>query len=204
MLDRADKEKIERYVDKVIGNISSDVKRNMKNGMKGRDVIDSTVRLTVNKITPESKMIMSSTYNMLTKKTLADDLYKNPHNKAAFYSAGIQSKLESKFSFEVPDHIDYDECSRYVNKWSEAGVTVAAEGIVSIAQKTWAPVVVSVVLVAIMLILRRNQPVNSGKQDASALVQEYLETVKKLLLQWVDEIAKFYDSEIEKLEKEIK
>lgn len=203
MLENADREKIEKYVDKVLGNIYSDVKRNVEDGMRGREVIDATVRLTVNKITPESKMILSSTYNMLMERTLAGDLYNNPQNKAAFYSADILKKLNSHFVFDVPDHIDYEESRSLLNKWTEAGIIVAVGGGFSISMKKVFPVIVAVALAGIMLFLLRNQPVSSRKPDVEALVKEYLKNVKLSLLNWVDEVVTFYEDEIVKLEKEI-
>ena len=58
MLESNDKEKVSKYIDKVIKNIYADVKRNMDSGMSNRQIIDSAVELTVNKITPESKMVL--------------------------------------------------------------------------------------------------------------------------------------------------
>ena len=69
MLENNDREKIQEYVEKILKSIYSSVKKNIESGMSNQDVIDSAVNLTVNKLTPESKMILSSVYNMLMEST---------------------------------------------------------------------------------------------------------------------------------------
>ena len=81
MLENNDREKIRVYVDKLLKSIYSSVKENIESGMASQDVIDRVVALTVNKMTPESKMILSSVYNMMMERTLAKPLYQNPQNK---------------------------------------------------------------------------------------------------------------------------
>lgn len=203
MLESRDREKIEQYISKLTGAISADVHRNIQMGMSNRDIIDNAIRLTVNKITPESKMILSSVYNMLLENTFADSFYQDPKNKAAFYERDILSDLTANFSFEVPNHIDYEETQHLINKWTASGAVVVAGGVISITMKNIVPIAVAVVLAGIMLFLMKDKPV-SDNRDVNALTTEYLEGVRDSLLAWIHEIEKYYDAEVYKLEKELK
>ena len=201
MLENNDRKKIQEYVEKILKSIYSSVKKNIESGMSNQDVIDSAVNLTVNKLTPESKMILSSVYNMLMEKTLAKPLYQNAQNKAAFYSRDILKDLNTKFSFEVPAHIDYEESKSLINKWTAAGAICVGGGVVSITMKNAIPIVIAVIIAGVMLYLLRDKPATGNKQDISALIKEYLKNVKATLMSWVDEISAYYDGEVKELEK---
>lgn len=201
MLENNDREKIQEYVEKILKSIYSSVKKNIESGMSNQDVIDSAVNLTVNKLTPESKMILSSVYNMLMEKTLAKPLYQNAQNKAAFYSRDILKDLNTKFSFEVPAHLDYEESKSLINKWTVAGAICVGGGVVSITMKNAIPIVIAVIIAGVMLYLLRDKPATGNKQDISVLIKEYLKNVKATLMSWVDEISAYYDGEVKELEK---
>lgn len=201
MLENNDREKIQEYVEKLLRSIYSSVKKDIESGMSNQEVIDNAVNLTVNKLTPESKMILSSAYNMMMENTLAKPLYQNDHNKAAFYSRDILKDLNSKFSFEVPAHIDYEESKSLINKWIAAGAICIGGGVVSITMKSVIPIFIAVIIAGVMLCVLRDNPANGNKQDINALIKEYLKNVKATLMSWVDEISAYYDGELKALEK---
>lgn len=201
MLDNNDRGKIKEYVEEILKSIYSSVKNNIESGMSNRDVIDSTVNLTVNKLTPESKMVLSSVYNILMEKTLAKPLYQNAQNKAAFYARDILKDLNEKFSFEIPAHIDYEESKSLINKWTASGAIGVSGGIVSITMKSAMPIFISVIIAGVMVYLLRNKPISENHQDVNLLIREYLENVEETMMSWVDEISDYYDEEVNKLEK---
>ena len=201
MLDNNDRGKIQEYVKKILESIYFSIKKNIETGMSNQYVIDSAVNLTVNKLTPESKMILSSVYNMLMEKTLAKPLYQNPQNKAAFYARDIFKDMNEKFSFEIPAHIDYEESKSLLNKWTSAGAIGVGGGIVSITMKNAMPIVISVIIAGVMWYLLRNKPSTENRQDINNLIINYLKNVKATLMSWIYEISAYYDEEVNKLEK---
>lgn len=201
MLEKNDMEKVEKYVERILASIYAEAKKNIWNKMPNQEVINSVVNLTVNKLTPESKMILSSTYNMLMEKTLAEPLYQKAQNKAAFYSRDILKELNSKFTFDVPSNINYEESVKLLKRWTAAGAIVVGGGIISIRMKNPVPIAIAVVITGIMLFLLYNKPIGGSAQDISAIVQDYLNNVKVSLMSWINEIEKFYDYEIKKLEE---
>ena len=201
MLDNNDRGKIQEYVKKILESIYFSIKKNIETGMSNQYVIDSAVNLTVNKLTPESKMILSSVYNMLMEKTLAKPLYQNPQNKAMFYARNIFKDMNEKFSFEIPAHIDYEESKSLINEWTSAGAISVGGGIVSITMKNAMPIVISVIIAGVMWYLLRNKTTTENSQNINVLIKEYLENVKATLMSWVDKISAYYDEEVNKLEK---
>ena len=53
-----------------------------------------------------------------------------------------------------------------------------------------------------MTVINKNKE-NNKKEDLTALVKEYLESVKQSLLSWVDSIAEYYDERVNELKKEL-
>ena len=109
--------------------------------------------------------------------------------------------MNTKFSFEVPAHIDYEESKSLINKWTAAGAICVGGGVVSITMKNAIPIVIAVIIAGVMLYLLRDKPATGNKQDISVLIKEYLKNVKATLMSWVDEISAYYDGEVKELEK---
>ena len=153
MLENNDKQKLEQYIDKIIKGIQTDANNNSKAGMSDKQVIEKVINVTVNKFTPESKMILSSTYNMLMEHTLSTAKYTDAEKKAAFYEMDILKELNGKFNFEVLKDISYRESRKEINKWVKSGAVVVVGGLISISLKSWIPVGIAVVIVGIMALI---------------------------------------------------
>lgn len=209
MLKSSDKLKIEKYIQKIIDGLMKDTKESISSGMSDRQVIGRITKATVNKVTPESKMIMSSVYNMLMDETLSEEIFQDPENKTAFYQMDILKDLNSKFIFYVPDQIDYQESKKELDNWIKGGsaVVVVAGGVASIKFKSFIPFGVSlaVALAAIMGMIIYNNSKNNNKTNINLninlLVSEYLNSVKKSLLDWIETIENYYDERVEQIKK---
>ena len=66
MLENSEKAKIEKHIDEINTKIMEETQKFVANKMSNKQVIERTIQITVNKFTPESKMIMSSAYNMIS------------------------------------------------------------------------------------------------------------------------------------------
>lgn len=203
MLQSNDKKKIENYIDKIIESLRKDARKSISSGMSDKQVINKITITTVNKFTPESKMILSSTYNMLMEKTLAGSLYLNAENKAAFYQLDILKDLNSKFVFDIPDKIDYQESKKEFDKWVKCGAVVVVGGIVSIPLKSLIPIGIAVIIAVIMAIVLKDDN-KVGKTDISAIIDNYLSDIKKSVFLWIESVEKYYDEKIAILEKGMK
>ena len=84
----------------------------------------------------------------------------------------------------------------------KAGIITIIGGVISISLKKASPIIVAVVIAGIMTVINKNKE-NNKKEDLTALVKEYLESVKQSLLSWVDSIAEYYDERVNELKKEL-
>lgn len=201
MLENKDRKKIEQYIDKIISKLKTDADKELQRNIANKEVLDNLVNATVGKMTPESKSIMSSVYNMMMAHTLAGEMYQNPEKKAAYYEANILKELNSKFNFEIPSHINYHESKKILNKWTKAGIVTATGGLVSISFKSWVPVGIAVVIAALMALLLEDK--KEPREDIHNVIDKYLENVKQTLLDWISDIEKYYDERVSILESEM-
>lgn len=205
MLKNDDKVKIEKYVKKIMNDLANDAKEIIAYGMTDKEVIDRIIKVTVNKVTPESKMIMSSVYKMLSRGTLSEEIFQNTENKAAFYQLNILNELNARFVFDVPNKIDYAESKTELDEWIKVGsVTVVfVGGAVSIKFKSLVPLGISlaIVLSAIMGLIVYNKGQGSNKTNIASLISGYLSSVQTSLMAWIESIENYYDERIRVLKK---
>ena len=202
MLSKEEKNKIEEHIAKLTNDILSDAINSVNSGVSEKKIIDDCIMYTISKFTPESKMLLSSVYNMLMERTLKEEFFTNSHNKALFYEMNIFKELNEKFNFEIPSKIEYEEKGNKINIWFVDVVITVIGGVISISLKKASPIIVAVVIAGIMTVINKNKE-NNKKEDLTALVKEYLESVKQSLLSWVDSIAEYYDERVNELKKEL-
>lgn len=173
-----------------------------RNGTTEPELINMTVTMAVNKFTVESKMLTTSVYNMLSKRTLAKPFFQASQNQAAFYELNLPKQLRQKFDYTVPQHIDYQEAQKQVYAYVGAGAVAAAGGVVSICMESWVPVTVAVLLAGIMAaVLYTNS--QKRKQNVERLIQEYLDAIEMSMMDWVGSIEEYYDKQIAVLERKV-
>lgn len=232
-LEENDKKKLEQRINELIENLRSDAKVKIHEGMPDKQVIDYIINVTVNKVTAESKTLLSSIYYMLEDQTLEKSLYKNAQNKAAFYERDIFTKLYNKFDFNVPDNIDDEESKNRVDKWIKA-VIYERDIFKELKRKLdfnvsdiddeesknkinkWVKAGAIVVSGGIISIPLNNciplgiAAVIAGimtylsKTNIDCLIDEYLDKVKKFMILWINSIVKYYDDSVSKLEEKLK
>ena len=156
MLQSEEKAQVEQYVTKICESIFREAEKYIQSGMSDKQVIDRIITITVNKFTPESKMILSSVYNMMMERTLAKPIYQITRNRAAFFELNILKELNSKFLFDVPNRIDYEESRITIDKWIADGVIVVAGGVISFLATNPIPIGMAVIVAAVMLFILKN------------------------------------------------
>lgn len=201
MLQNEDKKKIEGYVDKLIDGLKRETEKAKNNGTSGEQLIEKVTNMTVNRLTPESKMILSSVYNMMMTHTLAEDYFADTAHKAAFYSADILKDLTQKFDFEVPSEINYEKSNAKVNKMMASGAVVVVGGIVSITLNSWIPIGIAAVIAGIMAFVLKNNDGSSSVKNIDGVIKEYYALVKESLLTWVDSIDAYYDKAVAEIKE---
>ena len=110
--------KLEAYVDKLIAGLKRDTERAKSNGASGEQLIEKVTSMTVSKLTPESKMILSSAYNMMMEHTLAEDYFTDCgllrfDLRSDFEKADV---IESIVSLILKDAFELFNCSMIATK----------------------------------------------------------------------------------------
>lgn len=201
MLQNEDKKKLEAYVDKLIAGLKRDTERAKSNGASGEQLIEKVTSMTVSKLTPESKMILSSAYNMMMEHTLAEDYFTDSAHKATFYGADILKELTQKFDFAVPSEINYEKGNTEVAKMMASGAVIVVGGIVSFTLKSWIPIGIAAVIAGIMAFVLKNSGGTSSVKNIDSIIDEYYASVKKSLLAWVDSIDTYYDKAVAEIKE---
>lgn len=202
MLESDEKAKIEQYINKFSEGLYKEARKCIQSGMSDKQVIDKVINITVKKFTLESKMVMSSVYNTMMEHTLAKPLFQTAQNKASFYERDILKELNTKFLFDVPKHINYEESKTEINKWIASGAVVIAGGIISFPTKSLIPIGIAVIVAGVMMFILKDGN-KKPKQDISKLIQEYLNDVTKTMVEWLNTVQEYYDERVEELEKEL-
>lgn len=201
MLLAEDKKKLESYVDKLIDGLKKETAKEKSNGVSGEPLIEKVTNMTVSKLTPESKMILSSAYNMMMERTLAEDYFADSAHKAAFYGADILKELTQKFDFAVPSEINYEKGNTEVAKMMASGAVIVVGGIVSFTLKSWIPIGIAVIIAGIMVFVLKNNGGTSSVKNIDSIINEYYALVKNSLLAWVDSIDAYYDKAVAEIKE---
>lgn len=200
MLENENRIKLQQYIDKLIKAISADAQKVINSSLTDKQIVDTVIGITVNKLTPESKMILSSVYNMMMEKTLQEEFFSEIKNKSAFYERDILKDLTAKFNFETPNTINYEESKAEINKWISSGAIAVAGGVVSISLKSWLPIGIAIILAGIMFLVLKSVE-KHGSNNIQTLIDEYLSNVKQSLLVWICSVEEYYDEQVAQLKE---
>ena len=199
MLRAFDRKRLEDYIDSFLNEIRILAENDIKKGYSKSIIVNNVINMTVEKVTPETKMLLTSTYYLLEEQTLEKEIYSNPHNKAAFYERDILKELEEKFDFKIPENFTLNEGREKIKKLEVAGVIVVSSGAISLLLDSFVPLGlgVGIVLVGIMAYTIQN----NSKNNIEKTVNIYLSNVKNTLMQWILNIVDFYESKVKELEE---
>lgn len=200
MLASDEKSKVCEQLDKALQSIQQDAMQSMKRGIASSDIINRVTTLTVNKIAPQSKMLLSSAYNMMMVRTLSDPFFSDSQNKTAFYEADILKEITSKFDFAVPTEINYQRDYSTLKTLAASGAVVVAGGLIGVTLTSWIPVGIAVVLAGIMEFVIKSK-CRISNNNLNQLITEYLQNVKRSFMLWIDAIESFYDNKVAELKK---
>lgn len=202
MLSEKTLNQVKAQIDKINNKLKKEAERELSSGKKIKEVLDHLVDRAVREFTPESKMLMGSIYNVLSSETLQTEFFQNPAHQAAFYKRNIEKDIEDSFSFEVPDRIDCDLSESHIDRWISGGVVIGS-GLVSIGIKNAAPIAIAVVLVVLYYLFIKKLITSSKQKNQKELINTYLTAVKDTLVKWLENIAEYYDQQVEDLKSEL-
>ena len=200
MLNQLDRENIDKAIDRIINNIKEALPK-IDKPMNIR--IEELKKISTNITITESKMLLSDICISLRKETLKKEIYKNIDNKLKFDDLDMFNKIDNKFIFEIPNNIDYKNGEELKKALAQSGIIFSAGGVVSVIIKSLIPVSIGLILAGVWYYTAQKNE-NIKKEKMNEITNKYLKNIKISLQEWVKSIEKYYDEEVDKLEKELK
>ena len=200
MLNQIDRENINKAIDKIIKNIKEALPQ-IDKPIKVR--LEELKKISTNITITESKMLLSDMCGYLRKETLKKEIFKNIDNKLQFDDLDMFDKIDNKFIFEIPNSIDYKNGEELKKALTQSGIIFTTGGIVSVIIKSLVPVSIGLILAGVWYYTAQKNE-NIRKEKMNEITIKYLKNIKISLQEWVKSIEKYYDEEVDKLEKELK
>ena len=199
MLNEIDRENVNIAIDGIIKNIRDSLpKINKPMNVRIEELKNISTRITI----AESKMLLSDVCGYLRTETLKKEIFKNIDNKLKFDDLDMFNKIDNKFVFEVPKNIDYKNGEELKKALKQSGIIFTTGGVVSIIIKTLVPISIGLILAGVWYYTAQKNE-NIRKDKMNEITDKYLSNLKISLQEWVKSIEKYYDSEVEELEREL-
>lgn len=200
MLNQVDRENINISIDKIIKNIKESLPK-IDKPINVR--IEELKKISTNITITESKMLLSDICGYLRKETLKKEIFKNIDNKLKFDDLDMFDKIDNKFIFEIPNNIDYKNGEELKKALTQSGIIFTTGGVVSVIIRSLVPVSIGLILAGVWYYTAQKNE-NIRKEKMNEIINKYLKNIKISLQEWVKSIEKYYDEEVDKLEKELK
>ena len=199
MLNEIDRENVNMAIDGIIKNIRDSLpKINKPMNVRIEELKKISTRITI----AESKMLLSDVCGYLRTETLKKEIFKNIDNKLKFDDLDMFNKIDNKFVFEVPKNIDYKNGEELKKALKQSGIIFTTGGVVSIIIKTLVPISIGLILAGVWYYTaQKNENIRKDKMNETT--DKYLSNLKISLQEWVKSIEKYYDGEVEELEREL-
>ena len=199
MLNEIDRENVNMAIDSIIKNIRDSLpKINKPMNVRIEELKKISTRITI----AESKMLLSDVCGYLRTETLKKEIFKNIDNKLKFDDLDMFNKIDNKFVFEVPKNIDYKNGEELKKARKQSGIIFTTGGVVSIIIKTLVPISIGLILAGVWYYTAQKNE-NIRKDKMNEITDKYLSNLKISLQEWVKSIEKYYDGEVEELEREL-
>ena len=199
MLNQLDRENIDKAIDRIINNIKEALPK-IDKPVNVR--IEELKKISANITITESKMLLSDICISLRKETLKKEIFKNIDNKLKFDDLDMFDKIDNKFIFEIPNNIDYKNGEELKKALTQSGIIFTTGGIVSVIIKSLVPISIGLILAGVWYYTAQKNE-NIRKDKMNEITDKYLSNLKISLQEWVKSIEKYYDSEVEELEREL-
>ena len=200
MLNQLDRENIDKAIDRIINNIKEALPK-IDKPVNVR--IEELKKISTNITITESKMLLSDICGYLRNETLKKEIFKNIDNKLKFDDLDMFVKIDNKFIFEIPNNIDYKNGEELKKALTQSGIIFTTGGIVSVIIKSLVPISIGLILAGVWYYTSQKNE-NIRKEKMNEITNKYLKNIKISLQEWVKSIEKYYDEEVDKLEKELK
>jgi hypothetical protein len=196
---------IKPLIDKVFAQMRSrvsEIEHNMAGA--GKDQIAKAVCDYVTlTLTAESKSLLSTFYSRLADETLGKDPFLTTKNKNRFYDHDFRNIIYEKYSFDTTESFDYKASDvRSANLPLPVGA-VGVGVVLSIALSQFVIIPIAFIVAGSLYYFISENEKNKTRDEFIAAVIRYLDSTKKELIIWFENIESFYNTQVEALKRSI-
>lgn len=205
-------EKVKGYINNLFVELNEGISDIVKISPTSTIATQNIMKFVSGKIAASSQGYMVDLYDELSRKTLSEEVFKDPANANKFYELNMYQKISDADMFDVQNlemynaGIDFKEINRI---YASAGAAVgsATVGGILLGALTGVVDIPMVVIIAGAVIAgiaggtvtyAKIVP-DRNKLNFLKAVQSFMEELKKELLSWVDEVVKFYNQKVDEL-----
>lgn len=205
-------EKVKDYIKNLFVDLKEEVTDIVRTSPSPTVATQRIMEFVSGKIAASSQGYMVDLYGELSKKTLSEEIFQDPANANKFYALNMRQKISDAYQFDVQDlrsystGVDFREINRV---YASAGVAAGSAVVGGILMGVLSGVVdipMVVIIAGAILAGVAGGGVTYVKVVPEKNKMNYLKAVAAFmvelegeLLNWVDEVVKFYNQKIAEL-----
>lgn len=205
-------EKVKGYIEKLFVEMNEEVSKIANTSPTSVIATQEIMEYVSSKISASSKGYMIDLYGELSKKTLSEKIFEDSANANKFYELNMRRKISDAYQFDVKDlnsyntGVDFKEINRAYASAGAAAGTAAAGGILLGALSGVVHIPMVVIIAGAVLaglsaggVTYTKVVPEKNKSNFKEAVDAFMNSLKIELLNWVDNVVKFYNQKVEEL-----
>jgi hypothetical protein len=157
-----------------------------------------------NTIAAESRSLVSSLYTKLLEETFSKEPFLTTRNKNKFYEKDIWSMIYDKYSFSTQEKINYEQASKNIASLLVPATALGLGVVLSIALSKVIIILIALVVSGCLYYFILKNKKTTNKDDFAQAIGAYLDSVKRELLVWFENIERFYYEQLEEIKATLK
>ncbi len=205
-------EKVKGYIEKLFVEMNEEVSEIVNTSPTSVIATQEIMEYVSSKISASSKGYMIDLYGELSKKTLSEKIFEDSANANKFYELNMRQKISDAYQFDVKDlnaynaGVDFKEINRAYASAGAAAGTAAVGGILLGALSGVVHIPMVVIIAGAVLaglsaggVTYTKVVPEKNKSNFKEAVDAFMNSLKIELLNWVDNVVKFYNQKVEEL-----
>lgn len=206
--------KVKGLISELFDEMDVEVSKIIKKAPTTEMAIEEVMNYVSSTITASTQGYMVDLYSALTEQTMNDEIFKDPANANKFYELNLRQQISDSYQFDIQDLNSYEKGINFAeinDSYATAAATVGSAAVGGILLGALSGVVhipmVVIIAGAVLAGIAGGSVAHckvvpeKNKEKFSASVGAFMIDLKLELLDWVDEVEKFYNEKVEELKK---
>lgn len=205
-------DKVKGYIHELFVEMNAEVSNIVNSAPSSSIATQRIMEYVSSQVAASSEGYMVDLYSELSRKTLNEEIFKDPANANKFYELNMRQKISNAYQFDVKSldayskGIDFNEINR-VYATAGAAVGSAAVGGILLGVLSGAVNIPMVVIIAGAILVgvaggsvTYTKIVPERNRTAfSEAVKTFMRELETELMNWVDEVVRFYNRKVAEL-----